>query len=322
MNYPKISVVTPSFNQASYLEETILSVITQNYPNLEYIIIDGGSSDGSVEIIKKYEMYLTYWVSEPDNGHGHALNKGFAKSTGEIMAWINSDDKYYPYTFTTVAEIFSKFNDINWIQGKNSWIDKSGRLTDVQFSFINIYSYLLFDYKWIQQESVFWRRSLWDKAGSFINRKMELMVDGELWTRFFLSDDIWHLDLVISSFRSHEKNRSHTQIEKVYSEMDEVINRMKPKLSPKQKSSFDTLQKYLELIQVSDKKQKSIYRNKILKLIPHFLYSRFIRYLISRETMLLDFKGETYEYKLLNCIYGNWEKNTRKFRYIEELLYH
>ncbi len=95
MNYPKISIVTPSFNHAQFLEETILSVITQNYPNLEYVIIDGGSTDGSVDIIKKYEKHLTYWVSEPDNGHGDALNKGFAKSTGEIMAWINSDDKYY-----------------------------------------------------------------------------------------------------------------------------------------------------------------------------------------------------------------------------------
>ena len=146
--FPKISIVTPSFNQAQFLEETILSVINQNYPNLEYIIIDGGSTDGSVDIIKKYEKHLTYWVSEPDNGHGHALNKGFSTTTGEIMAWINSDDKYYPSTFATVAEIFNKFSDINWIHGKNSRIDKSVRLEDV-LAFINIYSYLLYDYKWI-----------------------------------------------------------------------------------------------------------------------------------------------------------------------------
>ena len=317
VGFPKISIVTPSFNQAQFLEETIISVISQNYPNLEYIIIDGGSSDGSVEIIKKYEKYLTFWVSEPDNGHGHALNKGFAKTTGEIMAWINADDKYYPYTFSSVAEIFNKFSDINWIQGKNSWIDKSGRLEDVGFSFINIYSYLLFDYKWIQQESVFWRRSLWDKAGSSINEKMELMVDGELWTRFFLSDDIWHLDFVISSFRSHEKNRSHTQSEKVYKEMNEVIEVMRTRLSPKLISSFNILQKYLELIQISDKKQESIYKNKLIKLLPHFLYNRFIHYLILKKSSSLDFKDEAYDYKLLNCVNGNWIKNTRKFKNIE-----
>jgi glycosyltransferase involved in cell wall biosynthesis len=315
--FPKISIVTPSFNQAQFLEETILSVITQNYPSLEYIIIDGGSTDGSVEIIKKYEKYLAYWVSEPDNGHGHALNKGFVKSTGEIMAWINSDDKYYPYTFNTVAEIFNKFSDINWIQGKNSWIDKSGRIQDVSFSFINIYSYLLVDYKWIQQESVFWRRSLWEKSGAFINEKMDLMVDGELWSRFFLLDEIWHLDLVLSSFRNHEKNRSHTQLEKVYKEMDEVINIMKARLSAEYISSFYTLKKYLDLIQITKKNQKSIYNNKPLKLLPHFLYTRLIGYLISKESKSIDIKNELYEYNLLNSTNGSWIKNTRKFKNIE-----
>jgi len=89
-NYPKISIVTPSYNQAEFLERTILSVLNQNYPNLEYIIIDGGSTDGSVEIIKKYKKYLTYWVSEKDEGQSDAINKGFEKSTGEILAWLKT----------------------------------------------------------------------------------------------------------------------------------------------------------------------------------------------------------------------------------------
>src|SRR5262245_25856999 len=95
----KISIVTPSFNQARFVEQTLKSVLDQNYPALEYIVIDGGSSDGSREIIEKYRPRLSYFVSEPDRGHGHALNKGFAKTTGEIMAWINSDDMYLPWTF-------------------------------------------------------------------------------------------------------------------------------------------------------------------------------------------------------------------------------
>jgi glycosyltransferase involved in cell wall biosynthesis len=104
---PKISIVTPSFNQGRFIEKTILSVIEQDYPNLEYIIIDGGSTDESVEIIKKYEKHLAYWVSEPDRGQSHAINKGFERATGEIFGWLNSDDWYHPGALKALAEAFA-----------------------------------------------------------------------------------------------------------------------------------------------------------------------------------------------------------------------
>src|ERR1700687_6032262 len=106
MSLPRISVVTPSFNQGQFLEETILSVLGQNYPDLEYLIIDGGSTDSSVEIISKYADRLAYWESEPDRGQAHAINKGFARATGQIMCWINSDDFFFPHVFQQLVPFF------------------------------------------------------------------------------------------------------------------------------------------------------------------------------------------------------------------------
>ncbi|MCH7686389.1 MAG: glycosyltransferase, partial [Planctomycetes bacterium] len=112
---PKISIVTPSFNQGRYLEETIQSVLSQDYPNLEYMIMDGGSTDESFDILHRYESRLTFWQSSPDGGQYEAINSGFARTDGEIMAWINSDDKYTPWAFSVVAEIFLTFPEIEWI---------------------------------------------------------------------------------------------------------------------------------------------------------------------------------------------------------------
>src|SRR6266513_4869973 len=117
MSEPRISIITPSFNQAQFLEETILSVLNQRYPNLEYIVIDGGSTDGCVDVIKRYEDRLAFWVSEPDRGQPHAINKGLAKATGEIVAFINSDDVYLPGALSTVASHFIESPERGWLCG-------------------------------------------------------------------------------------------------------------------------------------------------------------------------------------------------------------
>jgi len=119
----KISIITPSYNQGQFLEETIISVLNQDYPNLEYIIIDGGSTDKSVEIIKKYEKYLTYWVSEKDRGQTHAINKGFIKSSGSILNWLNSDDLLVPGAINSVSKAFSKHSEADFCFGDFSIID-------------------------------------------------------------------------------------------------------------------------------------------------------------------------------------------------------
>lgn len=116
-DYPKISIVMPVFNGKAFIEDAIKSVIDQNYPNLEYIVIDGGSTDGTVDIIKKYEKYLTYWESEPDRGQTHALNKGFKRSTGILRAWLNADEEYVPGALKCVGEEYMASKDLDLIYG-------------------------------------------------------------------------------------------------------------------------------------------------------------------------------------------------------------
>jgi glycosyltransferase involved in cell wall biosynthesis len=205
---PKITIVTPNYNGAKYLEETIQSVLNQGYPNLEYIIIDGGSTDGSVDIIKKYESRLAYWVSEPDAGLYHAIQKGFERSTGDIMAWINSDDKYHRGAFSIVTELFNQFPQIEWLQGIPSIYDEQGRTVMVDhfraWCKADIYSGR---YQWIQQESTFWRRSLWDKAGAMLDTRLKYAADFELWLRFFRHAELYSLKALLSGFRFRSANQ-------------------------------------------------------------------------------------------------------------------
>jgi glycosyltransferase involved in cell wall biosynthesis len=213
-NLPKISIVTPSFNQAEFLEETIKSVLNQEYPNLEYIIIDGGSTDGSIDIIKKYEEKLHYWCSEPDNGQYDAINKGFAESTGEIMGWINCDDIYFSWTFKTVGKIMKSFIDVEWITSlKPGLIDSHGYF--LGFYPIPGYSKQAFmDSRycydpqipflgWIQQESTFWRRTLWQKIGSALNLNFKYAGDFDLWCKFYQLAELYGATSPLACFRRH-----------------------------------------------------------------------------------------------------------------------
>lgn len=236
---PKISIVTPNYNKGIYLEYTIKSVLSQNYPNLEYIIIDGGSTDNSLDIIKKYESQLTYWVSEPDHGMYHAISKGFAKATGEIMAWINSDDMYHPMCFFTIAEIFQSFPNVNWLVGANTAFDKYNRTILAKpsryFSRIDLLSN---DYKWIQQESTFWRRSLWEKVHG-LNINLKLAGDFDLWLRFSMHDKMYITDSLIGGFRILNEGQLTTNIDNYIKEIQTIIN--DHPISPKEKKKIKLL---------------------------------------------------------------------------------
>ena len=224
MSYPKISVVTPNFNKGRYLEKTILSVLSQGYPNLEYVIIDGGSTDGSLDIIKKYAERLTYWVSEPDDGVYFAIIKGFEHTTGDIMAWIGSDDFYHPNSFFTVAHIFSEFPQVSWLEGAQAHYDEEGRTVAVETGpYFNHLCFLMHRYQWIQQESTFWRRELYEKVGG-IKTNYKLAGDFDLWMRFSRCEKLYVTNALIGGFR-HSVDQLSNDLHLYTSEADDIIAR-------------------------------------------------------------------------------------------------
>jgi glycosyltransferase involved in cell wall biosynthesis len=214
---PKISIVTPSLNQGQYLEATICSVLDQGYPNLEYIIIDGGSTDNSVEIIKKYQKYISFWCSESDNGHYAAINKGFTKATGEIFAWINSDDLYCPWALRTVAQAFTQIKHVKWLStlspfawDANGYCINVGHLPGFSKKAFLDGCYLPLKNErigWIQQESTFWRRELWEEVGG-LRESMNLAADFDLWARFYKNTELYGIVTPLAGFRWYSNQRS------------------------------------------------------------------------------------------------------------------
>jgi glycosyltransferase involved in cell wall biosynthesis len=250
MQYPKISIVTISFNSAQFIEDMILSILNQQYPNLEYIIIDGGSTDGTVNIIEKYRDRLAFFISEPDNGPAHALNKGFKKATGEIMGWLNTDDRLHPNSLFAVADMFNSLSNVWWIMGFPTWFNATGTcLNEIHYNphkpgyfpqYIGDNLHLKFarwskwrfisgDFSAIQQESVFWRTSLWQKAGSHIKEEL-LAFDLELWTRFFEHAQLYTAQVLIGGFRVHGNQLSFTQQQRYQQESVKVIDAFRRRL--------------------------------------------------------------------------------------------
>lgn len=182
-NWPRISIVTPSYNQGGFIEETIRSVLLQGYPNLEYIIIDGGSSDDSIEIIRKYEKWIDHWVSEPDGGQPQAINKGWERATGDILAWINSDDCYYPGALWAAAAEFLKGDAVNWVSGTvvdGYSLDRTNhRHTPSSYSFLQA---LGRRNAGVCQPGMFWHRRMLDSLG-MLDESLQFCFDSEFWIR-------------------------------------------------------------------------------------------------------------------------------------------
>lgn len=225
---PPISIVTPSLNQAQYLEECIDSILSQNYPNLEYIIMDGGSTDGSVEIIRKYEKYLKFWESRPDNGQYAAIDAGLRISTGTVMTWLNSDDVLHPGALKMVAELFAEQAEVSWITGRPNGLGPQGRQSWV-LDMLPLWSrekYLSYEYysPFIQQEGTFWCRRLWEKAGGYIRHDLKYAGDLELWTRFFRYAQLYSVDALIAGYRQHPQQKMAGFLEQYHQEAKAVLD--------------------------------------------------------------------------------------------------
>ncbi|OQY73613.1 MAG: hypothetical protein B6D44_06725 [Ignavibacteriales bacterium UTCHB2] len=204
MYYPKISIVTISFNQAAFLEKTILSILGQDYPNIEYIIIDGGSSDESISIIKKHENKIHYWCSEPDDGPASALNKGFAIASGDFFTFLNSDDIFLPNTFIKVIKTFQKHNNIDVIYGNGLQLNELGNITRKLYSSKWNFRRFIFGESNIIQQSVFFKKEIFQKVNGF-NEKNHTCWDGELWARFGLAKgNFFYLNEFLGGFRVHK----------------------------------------------------------------------------------------------------------------------
>lgn len=236
MSANKISIITACFNAERYIESTIRSIISQEYPNLEYIIIDGGSTDRTIKIIKNYKHHLYYVQSEKDKGQYHAIQEGFKHASGEIMAWLNADDMYFPWTLKLVSHIFSEFKNVNWITGLPSFFDKNGTLINMynypasyDQSFIRKGFYRSYLAGYLQQESLFWRRELWEKTNG-LDLKWKYAADFELWTRFAVHADLVPVKTLLAGFRMLPGEQKSSIYRNHYEE--EVINISKNLDSP------------------------------------------------------------------------------------------
>lgn len=216
-----ISIVTPSYNQRRYIEETIRSVIAQDHPQIEYMIVDGGSSDGTVDVIRSYEDKLAWWVSEKDQGQTDAINKGFARAKGEILAWLNSDDTYEPGTVAAAAAYLQAHPEVGMVYGDCNYINEAGTVVGKFHAAQTSYERLRRGYTHIPQQTMFFRASLWKQVGP-LDPSFYFAMDYDLWTRIAARARIQYVPQTWANFRLHASGKSLIADERCWPEMIRV----------------------------------------------------------------------------------------------------
>ncbi len=222
---PLVSIVTPSYNQARFLPDTIDSVLNQTYPNIEYIVIDGGSTDGSVELLENYADRIDYWVSEPDKGQTDAINKGFAQANGEILAWLNSDDTYQPEAVADAVRLMQQYPEYGLVYGEANFIDQHGneigRFPAAQTS----YDQLRRGYVHVPQQSSFWRADLMKQVGA-LDDSLYFAMDYDLWLRLAEISRIKYFPgRVWANFRLHGESKTIAEDDRCWVEMVQIHRR-------------------------------------------------------------------------------------------------
>jgi len=223
--YPRVSIVTPSYNQGRFLEETILSVLNQDYPNLEYIVMDGGSTDNSVEIIKKYEDRLAYWVSEPDKGQSDAINKGFSVATGEIFAWLNSDDMYLPAAIPSVVSFFQAHPGIGCVIGDMAIIGPDSECLFVRKSIPFKLRRTLYAGWIVPQPATFFTRGAFERTGK-LDTELQYQMDYEFFLRMALTGvRFGNIRRPLAAFRLHKSSKTVSEYNTKVDQVNYVIRR-------------------------------------------------------------------------------------------------